>query len=159
MTTSTLRLSLLAAASLLAVFNQSAAAGASFKKPPGSTVMTVDGANYGYPGTKVSYIYFKSDSARSVYGVVSQVKIPADMAKNFRNYGKELERSYSSQYGNVRVTVRRNSYTVKGSAYGLSFYARGILKGRTVYAVGGYAQSSGTKKNAMWKMIKNFRVR
>lgn len=155
----TTRFSLLIAVSLLFAAPLDAMARASFKKPPGSSVMTVDGANYGYPGTKVSYIYYKNDRQNSVYGVVSQVRLPAALAKDFRAYGKNLERTFKSTYANVKVTVRRNTYTIKGSAYGISYYARGILKNRTVYAVGGYAQSGGAKKKAMWKMISNLKVK
>jgi hypothetical protein len=59
----------------------------------------------------------------------------------------------------VKVTVRRNTYIIKGSVYGLRFYAKGILENRTVYAAGGYAQSQGARQRAIWKMIENFKVR
>lgn len=137
---------------------EASGARASFTKPPGSSVMTVDGANYGYPGTRVSYIYFKNDRSNSVYAVVSQVKLPAPLASNFRAYGKALEQTFKSQYANVKVTVRGKTYTIKGSAYGISYYAKGVLKNRTVYVAGAYAQSGGAKKKAMWKMITNFKV-
>jgi len=153
------RFVLFVAVSWLCVAPPDVFARAVFQRPPGSTVMAVDGANYGYPGTKVSYIYYKNDRSNSVYAVVSQVKLPAALAKNFRAYGKDLEQSFKSQYANVKVTVTRNTYTIKGSAYGVSYYARGVLKNRTVYVAGAYAQSSGAKKNAMWKMIRNFKVK
>lgn len=153
----TTRLAQFIAVTLLCAAPLDAMARAVFKSPPGTTVMKVDGANYGYPGTKVSYIYYGSDS--SVYGVVGQVKIPAKFSKNFRSYGKELERTYKAFDGNIKVTVRKNTYIVRGSLYGSQYYAKGILKGRTVYFAGGYAQSKGARQRAIWKMIDNLKIR
>jgi len=147
----------LGASLLLFMAGEASARNASFKKPSGSAVMTVDGASYGYPGTGVSYIYYRSDP--SVFGVVSKVTIPASLSKNFRRYGKQLERTFKALDGKVKVTVRRNTYIIKGSVYGWRFYAKGILENRTVYAAGGYAQSQGARQRAIWKMIENFKVR
>jgi hypothetical protein len=151
------RLVLLIAVSWLFAAPPDALARAVFKRPPGTTVMTVDGASYGYPGTKVSYIYYSADS--SVFGVVGQVKIPAKLSKNFRSYGKELERTYKALDGRVKVTVRRNTYIIRGSLYGSRFYAKGVLKGRTVYSAGGHAQTKGPKQRAVWKMIDGLKIR
>ena len=127
-----------------------------YKKPFGATVKTVDGATFGFPGTKSTSIYYKSDP--TVYAAIAQVKIPANFVNNFRLYGKSLEESYKLYGGKVSVTVRGNTYIIRGSMNRMLFYSRGILKGNVVYTAVGYSPSNNPKQKAIWKMIDQLKV-